>query len=295
LADTPLHIPPEWAAAAEHVRRHGVHRIVVLGARDTGKSTFCRYLTQMSLRSGRSTALLDTDVGQKIIGPPACVTMSDARGLSLAFVGTTNPVLGWQRLIEGTGRLAQRTDAYCLVVNTSGLLSGPGLRLKTAKIDALQPDLLIALGDDPALAAIADGRASLPVLRLPSSPMARRKTDGERRAVRREAFRSYLAGAEVLRLERRMVQEADAPAPLPADLLVGLSDCEGTDIGMGLLKDAADETVHVLSPVAAGAVARIVPGLLRLDENFAERPVAAQPRDARAPRPMAPQAEASDE
>ena len=270
MADAPLHIPPEWAAAAEHVR-HGIHRVVVLGARDTGKSTFCRFLTEMSVQSGRSTALLDTDVGQKAIGPPACVTMSDAQDLSLAFVGTTNPVLGWQHLIQGTRALVQKTDADLLVVNTSGLLAGPGLRLKTAKIDELQPDLLIGLGENPAFEAIADRRPSLSVLRLPSSPQARRKTDGERRAARREAFQHYFAGAAILRLGSRMVEIMNPQAPLAADLLVGLSDPQGTDIGMGLLKAAAGETVHVLSPVAAANIARIVPGLLCLDENFAER------------------------
>jgi polynucleotide 5'-hydroxyl-kinase GRC3/NOL9 len=243
----------------------------VLGARDTGKSTFCRFFTRTAMRSGRSTALLDTDVGQKTIGPPACVTMSDARGLSLAFVGTTNPVLGWQHLIEGTGRLAQRTDADHLIVNTSGLLSGPGLRLKAAKIDTLQPDLLITLGEDPALSAIADRRPSLPVLSLPSSPMARRKTDGERRAVRREAFRSYFSGATILRPAPGMVEKIDANAPLAADLLVGLSDSDGNDIGMGLLKGAAGEMIEVLSPAASATIARIIPGLLCLDEDFAER------------------------
>ena len=271
LADAPLHIPPEWAAAAEHVRRHGIHRVVVLGARDTGKSTFCRYLTEMSLPSGRSTALLDTDVGQKTIGPPACVTMSDARGPSLAFVGTTNPVHVWQRLIQGTRRLMDRTEADLLVVNTSGLLVGPGLRLKAAKIDEVQPDLLIALGQDPALAAIADGRPPLPVLRLPSSPMARRKTDGERRTMRREAFRSYFAAAGILHLAHAMVGKMDAYAPLTADLLVGLSDPDGSDIGMGLLKGASNDTIEVLAPVATGKMARIVPGLLCLNDNFTEK------------------------
>jgi len=271
LADTHLHIPPEWSAAAEHVHRHDVHRIVVLGARDTGKSTFCRFLTEIAMQSGRSTALLDTDVGQKTVGPPACITMSDAQGLSLAFVGTTNPILGWQHLIQGTHRLVQRTDADLLIVNTSGLLVGPGLRLKAAKIDELQPDLLIALGEDPALAAVVDGRPSLPGLRLPSSPMARRKTDGERRAVRREAFRNYFSGAAILRLASGLVEKADTSAPLPANLLVGLSDPEGNDIGMGLLKGAADDAIEVLSPVAAGPIARIVPGLLCLDDNYAER------------------------
>jgi len=280
LADTPLHIPPEWAAAAEHVRLHEVRRVLVLGARDAGKSTLCRFLAEFSARSGRSTALLDTDVGQTMIGPPACVTMSDAHGLSLAFVGTTNPVLGWRRLIEGTRRLARRTEADLLIVNTGGLLAGPGRRLKPAKIDALRPDLLIALGQNPALEAICNGQPALPVLRLPSSPEARRKTDGERRAARRKAFRGYFSDAAILRLDRRMIHPLEAQAPLPAGLLVGLSDGDGNDLGLGLLKGADGETLAVLSPMEGSAVARVIPGVVRLDETFAEISARPEPQGA---------------
>ncbi len=156
----------------------------MVGEKDTGKSTFCRFLAQAATRSSRSTALLDTDVGQKLVGPPACVTMEDPHGLSLAFVGTINPVLGWSRLIEGTRRLAQQTNADCLIVNTSGLLAGPGRRLKAAKIDALRPDLLIAVGTGQSLEEIPQGALAPPILRVPSSPEARHKTAGERRAMR---------------------------------------------------------------------------------------------------------------
>jgi polynucleotide 5'-hydroxyl-kinase GRC3/NOL9 len=277
LLSAPLHIPAEWAQAAEHVCRQVTRRALVLGARDVGKSTFCRFLADASLQASRGTALLDTDVGQKMIGPPACVTMSDAHGLSLAFVGTTNPVLGWRRLIDGMHRLVERTDVDFLIVNTSGLLAGPGQRLKAAKIDELRPDLLIVLGEDPVLEAIAGDRPALPVLRLPSSPGARRKTDGERRAARREAFRIYFAGATILRLERRMVQSMEADAALPAGLLVGLSD-ERTDLGLGLVVDSNDATLEVLSPVAGNGIRRIVPGLLRLDEHFSEMPAPGRPR-----------------
>ncbi len=285
LADAALHIPPEWVAAAEHVRRHAVRRVLVLGARDAGKSTLCRFLAEFSARSGTSTALLDTDVGQTMIGPPACVTMSDAHGLSLAFVGTTNPVLGWRRLIEGTRRLGLRTEADLLIVNTGGLLAGPGRRLKRAKIDALLPDLLIALGEDPALEAVCGGQPTLQVLRLPSSPDARRKTDGERRAARRKAFRGYFSEAAILRLDRRMVHPMEADTPLPTGLLVGLSDGEGNDLGLGLLKGADGETLAVLSPIDGSTVARVTPGVVRLDEKFAEASARPEPQGSS---PMSP-------
>jgi polynucleotide 5'-hydroxyl-kinase GRC3/NOL9 len=262
------------------VHRDARRTILVIGARDTGKSTFCRFLVDAAITAGQSAALLDTDLGQKILGPPACVTMSDPRGLSLAFVGTTNPVLGWRRLIEGTRHLAERTDADRRVVNTSGLLAGPGRRLKAAKIDALRPDLLIALGEEPSLEAIAEARPELPILRLPSSPQARRKTDGERRALRREAFRHYFATGASLNLPRRLLRATEVDAPLPSGLLLGLSDERGNDLGLGLLIEDSNggAMLKILSPVARGGIAQVSPGFLRLDGNFSETSVPAAPQ-----------------
>jgi polynucleotide 5'-hydroxyl-kinase GRC3/NOL9 len=279
LPDTLLHVPPAWDAAAQHIHRHAPRRVLVVGEKDTGKSTFCRFLAQAATRSGHSAALLDTDVGQKLVGPPACVTMQDPHGLSLAFVGSTNPVQGWSRLIEGARRLAQQTDADCLIVNTSGLLAGPGRRLKAAKIDALRPDLLIAVGTGRSLDEIPQGALALPILRVPCSPEARHKTAGERRTARHEAFRQYFSNSGLLKLKSGMLTPSDGEAPLPAGLLLGLSGKAGQDLGLGLLLNRAEgEVREVLSPVAEVDVVRVHPGLLILDEDFAEVHLPVRPR-----------------
>lgn len=279
MPDVFLHVPPTWNAAAQHIHRHGLRIVLVVGQKDTGKSTFCRFLAEAATRSGRSTALLDTDVGQKLVGPPACVTMDDPHGLSLAFVGSTNPVLGWSRLVEGTRRLAQQTDADCLIVNTSGLLAGPGRSLKAAKIDALRPDLLIAVGKARSLEEIAQGALAPPIFCIPSSPEARRKTDGERRTARREAFRRYFSQAGLLKLKSGMLLPSNRDAPRPARLLLGLSGRAGHDLGLGLLLSrATGEALEVLSPVAEDDVVQVHPGLLILDEDFTERRLQANPQ-----------------
>ncbi len=279
VPDAFLHVPPAWDAAAQHIRRHALRRVLVVGERDAGKSTFCRFLADQAIRSSRSTALLDADVGQKIVGPPACVTMDDPHGLSLAFVGSTDPVLGWQRLVEGTRRLAQLTDADCLIVNTSGLLAGPGRSLKAAKIDALRPDLLIAVGEGRALEQIARAALDLLILCVPSSPEARRKTNGERRTARREAFRRYFSQSGLLKLKSGMLAPSVVEAPLPTRLLLGLPCGAGHDLGLGLLLNRTEgEILEVLSPVNEDDVVQVLPGLLILDEDFAEKHVPASPR-----------------
>jgi len=264
------HVPPEWNEAARRIERDMPRTVGVIGPADSGKSTLAGFLFAAAVRAGLKAALIDTDLGQKIVGPPACVTLCGAGGLSLAFVGTTDPVLGWKPLLEGIGRLAARADAEIRTVNTSGLLSGPGRRLKAAKLDVVQPDLLVALGAAPEIEMLMGERPDVPVLHLPSSPYARRKTDGERRALRREAFRRYFRHSSMIVLDRRLVRDFQTGS-LTMGGLLGLTDAQGEDVGLGILVgEEADGWLRILTPVADRPVHRITPGSLCLDENFSE-------------------------
>ena len=208
------------------------------------------------------------------VGPPAVCTAGSRRALSLFFVGTTNPVLGWRRLVEGTRRLAGGLGAGIVVANTSGLLAGPGRRLKAAKIEALRPDLLVALGEGRDLDAVLSDHPGLPVLRLPPSPEARRKSEGEKRSARREAFRGYFAQGSVRRFDRRRLGLEGAD--LPPRLLLGLlADDGGHDLG--ILVGSCDGTLDILTPAAGDRVRRITPGSLCLDDAFHEQRVRPAP------------------
>jgi polynucleotide 5'-kinase involved in rRNA processing len=91
-------IPPAWLDAAKQTIREDVCRIIVLGAVDVGKSTFCGELLRPAHQAGRTARFVDSDVGQKMVGAPACVTLSQATSdaelslIGLVLVGTTNPV-----------------------------------------------------------------------------------------------------------------------------------------------------------------------------------------------------------
>ena len=74
-----LEIPEDWEAAAETILDAEWRKVFLLGAADVGKSRFCRFLSERLLAAGHGVALVDADIGQKDIGPPAAVTLGYPR------------------------------------------------------------------------------------------------------------------------------------------------------------------------------------------------------------------------
>jgi polynucleotide 5'-hydroxyl-kinase GRC3/NOL9 len=138
--------------------------------------------------------------------------------LKLAYFGMVEPLGGFARLIAGCGALAGQAQAGLLVVNTCGLLRGPGRRLKRAVIAAVQPDLLVAVGGGRDLEAVLADHPAVPAIALARSPLARREGEGERRALRRAAFRNHFEPAPVRVVPAngvRLHSETGEARPLP--------------------------------------------------------------------------------
>jgi polynucleotide 5'-hydroxyl-kinase GRC3/NOL9 len=191
--------------------------------------------------------------------------------------------------VAGVGRLAaEAVGADLLVANTSGLLAGAGRRLKAAEIAAVRPDLLVALGEAADLDAVLADHRAIPALRLARSPLARRKGAGERRALRREAFREYFAAAAVWTLDLRGLRREGGPGgePVPGPRrLVALADAAGRDLALGVVLDGWATPGGVLplrAPRPEVPVAALRWGALRLDEGGAERPSGTRHRQRRA-------------
>ena len=265
-----LHEPPDWSDVAARITHESVRRVMVVGAADVGKSTFCHFLLRTARAGGRTAALLDTDVGQKTVGPPACVTVAEGDSSKLVFVGTTDPVQGWRRVVDGARWLAHEVNSDLVIVNTSGLLAGPGRRLKADKIAAIQADRLIAIGGGSDLEHIISDHPTVPVLCLARSPVARRKTDAARRARRQQAFRSYFVDAAMQVFACGLVP-GTLQSQLQAGVLVGLADERATDLGLGIIVEASSPTaLSVLTPVVSGSVHQVTPGFVCVREDFSE-------------------------
>ena len=68
--------PKEWIRLCGELDNFkGRFLVCVVGANDTGKSSLCRYLVSHFRQQGRKVALVDADLGQSTLGPPASVSM----------------------------------------------------------------------------------------------------------------------------------------------------------------------------------------------------------------------------
>jgi len=270
--------------------------VMLVGGLDSGKTTMGRSVARSGLLAGRSVAFLDADLGQKSVGPPACVGLRMVQGESdlepagasepddIYFVGATSPQGQLLPLVVGTGRLlarARELGADLVVVDTSGLVSGVyGQLLKYHKVELLRPDVVIGLqrGEelDPILGIVRRFFAT-EVITLPV-PAEVRSTSVEERASRREeAMRRYFAGP----LQRWRLKPTVFMPALPAlfdqaqldRLLVGTSDGQGRYTGIGYLEHSPQERVlRLISPVADGPKALKL-GSVRVDPDYRTRRV----------------------
>lgn len=206
-----LDVPPAWEqAAGRFVQTEGL--TLVLGGTDTGKSTLCRYLVYRAYLAGHRVALIDCDLGQSHLGPPATLGLDlYPPGLpgddclipaNLYFIGQTSPVGQVLEVVVGTRWLADQAGHHQVsrvVVNTSGFIQGPGaLRLKWAQIELLAPRLILALEQEqelhPLLIPLARQQPAT-LIRLPLSPRAAPKSPEFRRRYREERFQRYFRGS----------------------------------------------------------------------------------------------------
>ena len=272
--------------------------VMLVGGLDSGKSTLGRTIALSALGAGRTVGYLDSDVGQKLVGPPTCVTLKvlspgdedllgkDHLGPPDAqfFVGSTSPQGQLLPLVVGAARMqaaAFERGADLVIVDTSGVVSGVhGQILKFHKVELMQPDALVGLqrGEElEPLLGVIRRFFSAEVLSMPVESDIRHTSVEERSTRREQALREYFAEP----LQRWRIKPTVFMPALPAlfeqdqldRLLVGLSDGEGNSIGLGFLEYAADEGVlRLISPVNEAPKALKL-GSVRLDEGFRVRRV----------------------
>lgn len=116
--------------------------IVVLGDVDTGKSTVAKQLSR-ELKA----EIVDADVGQSTVGPPATVTLGEL-GEEFRegyFVGDVTPRSNLLPVLAGAKLMVERACRPC-IVDTDGLITGGlGRAYKEELLNLLSPDVTVLL------------------------------------------------------------------------------------------------------------------------------------------------------
>lgn len=83
VAETPspnIEIPKEWSDVAKYIAHESTTSsppiVLICGAKNTGKTTFSRYLLNIFLLRYKRVTYLDTDVGQPEFTPPGCLSLT---------------------------------------------------------------------------------------------------------------------------------------------------------------------------------------------------------------------------
>lgn len=227
---------------------------LILGGTDTGKTSLAAALAKRAAAS-RPVGIIDADIGQSHIGPPATVgwaivdspevEMSSLAGAGISFVGDVTPVGHLLQLTAAiTGCVQQVSEATKLVIiDTPGFISGSAAKALWWTVQRiLQPELILAVESEDELNDIIAGSRSFEgrVERIKSPKEIAKKSPASRRSYRRRQFRKYFEVSYVydINLSEVAVQSGmNLNRSGFVKRLVGLRDSRGRDIAMGVIAD----------------------------------------------------------
>ncbi|MBS7644099.1 hypothetical protein KEJ26_05965 [Candidatus Bathyarchaeota archaeon] len=206
-------IPEDWKASAEKIIQHLEKPclVMVVGAVDCGKTTFCTFLSNYCHKYGLKVTIIDADIGQSDIGPPTTISLGSLsapltdffmlRAENIIFVGLTSPSGIVDRIISGLTALKSKAlgmGADLVIVNTDGWVQGEGaMEYKVNIAKCLEPNFIIGIQQENELEPILTEleKSRFTITRLKSSPNIKRRDREERKKLREQAYRKYLKGA----------------------------------------------------------------------------------------------------
>ena len=262
--------------------------VYLLGAIDTGKTTFGRELARRAVEAGIPVAIVDADSVQSAIGPPTTIGLKHIRTGSdlepaalfeadaLGFVGSLVPKGHLLPLVTGTAKLvarAQAGGAQLVILDTTSLVSGIyGQSLNFFEMDLIHPDFVVAFergGELEPVVGIAQRFTPSEVLEVEVDERVVPRTVDERITFREEQFARYFSnGTSRWRVKPTVFMPTlppDFDVALLGELVVGMEDGLGGCVGIGILEyEAAEDILRMISPVTEGVKGLRI-GSVRID------------------------------
>lgn len=206
-------VPQSWVKAFEELLNAQTKptTVLVLGAVDSGKSSFCTYMVNRLLREKRKVAVLDGDLGQSDIGPPCTVAytivakpVTDLFNLNAKgafFVGVTSPSTVINKVVQGLATLKEEIlnhDPDFIFVNTDGWIDEEdAVYYKIKLVETLNPDIVFCIQQKDELATIINALEKLRKIIVEYPPAIGQRNTQRRKNLRELGYVKYLKNSKV--------------------------------------------------------------------------------------------------
>lgn len=201
-------IPYSWEKAVKKVlSSKRPLTVLVIGGVDSGKSSFCTYLINETLSKGWKAAIIDADLGQSDVGPPATIGLKrvvtpirdlfDVEVDDAYFVGVTSPSIASSKIVEGLEKLeskAAEAEMDLVVINTDGWVEGKdAVEHKIHLTERVSPELVLVANQGDELTPIISALDSRKIYSIAySNGHMRRRNREIRRNLRELSYKKYL-------------------------------------------------------------------------------------------------------
>jgi polynucleotide 5'-hydroxyl-kinase GRC3/NOL9 len=206
-------IPFSWAKAYEELWTLQTKPItaLVLGTVDSGKTSFCTYLTNRLSNEGQKVAVIDGDLGQSDIGPPCTVAYAivtkpitdlfNLEAKNAFFVGATSPSKSTEKVIDGLDLLKEESLSFnpdIIIVNTDGWVEGENaVNYKVQLVERLNPNIIFCIQQKDELKPILNVLEKFKKVIVDSPPSIRQRSREKRKSLRELGYIKYLKNAKV--------------------------------------------------------------------------------------------------
>ncbi|MEM2014739.1 MAG: Clp1/GlmU family protein [Candidatus Methanomethylicia archaeon] len=211
-------IPMEWRNIVTKVLEFKKPLVImILGTVESGKTTLCTFVANESFSKNYKTAVVDSDVGQSDLGPPATIGvgflereitfLSEIPLFDIFFAGSTSPKEVYERILLSTRKAVDRAlenGAEVIVVNTDGWISDmDAKKFKTSLILSIEPNVILCIqryGELESILKAFKNFSSINIFRLPPAKITKTKSKEERKLLREHAFARLFSDAKVISL-----------------------------------------------------------------------------------------------
>jgi len=220
-------------------------RILIIGPVDSGKSFLFRKIIELWKKRGYRFTAIDTDVGQSTLGLPTTITSMNREGKQFFFYGFSSPRAHPFRFLSGVSRMNKQGR---IVVDTTGYVEFPhGLEIKKAKIEILQPDLVVAFPSSDHSWEEFIASISTKVVKMERDPNVKRRGPKERAIHRIRKFQEFF----------KKTRETVIPRASLFPVKLGITPEKGAllsfrkankDLFLGYIKEVGNEWVSAVIP-----------------------------------------------